>query len=327
MRKMLISFIIPTLNSEKYLDQCLNSILGLDNKGDEVEIIIVDNGSTDSTLTIAKKYTSQIYINRNSTIAGLRNIGFHNSEGALVGFIDSDVILDKKWLYYGKKIFQDDSIGITGGLYGLPENPTWLEKIWYESKCNIEGDVSFISSGTMIIKRDVFLLVDGFNEKLITGEDYDLCQRVINIGLRVYRSNDIKNIHYGNPDTLKKLFKKERWYGLGMFKGLKNNILSKPLVIVALNIIFSFLLAVTIITNNFQISFLLLFCIIFLPLIMSYKFISAIKKQKLKAFLYFIPISFIYIGARSVSFFDFLLINMSSEDSTRKDTYHAKSSK
>lgn len=92
-RRPLISIIIPVYNMELYLDQCLNSIVN--QTYSELEIILVNDGSTDNSLNIMKKYALEdkrfIIINQdNSGLSAARNIGIDSSHGEYVGFVDSD---------------------------------------------------------------------------------------------------------------------------------------------------------------------------------------------------------------------------------------------
>jgi len=93
-----ISIIIPTYNSEKVLPLCLESIETQDYRGD-IEIIIADGGSTDSTLEIAKQYTNKIYPNPLKTGEAGKAVGLRHSKGEIIALIDSDNILPSRdWL-------------------------------------------------------------------------------------------------------------------------------------------------------------------------------------------------------------------------------------
>lgn len=90
---MLLSIIIPAYNVDKYLEKCLQSVLNQESI--DYEIIIINDGSTDLTLKIAKtfekKYSNIIVIDqKNKGIAEARNIGIKNARGKYISFIDSD---------------------------------------------------------------------------------------------------------------------------------------------------------------------------------------------------------------------------------------------
>lgn len=93
--KMLISIIIPAYNAEKYLDGCLSSCYRQDLPVDDYEIIIINDGSTDKTLSLAQKWASdysniRIISQKNKGLSEARNAGIDNAEGDYIMFLDSD---------------------------------------------------------------------------------------------------------------------------------------------------------------------------------------------------------------------------------------------
>lgn len=98
---MLISIIIPVYNSEKYLKRCLSSIINQTYK--DIEIIIIDDGSTDSSNKICKEYALSdnrikvININ-NSGVSNARNKGLDVANGEYIAFVDSDDVVDEKFI-------------------------------------------------------------------------------------------------------------------------------------------------------------------------------------------------------------------------------------
>ncbi len=112
-----ISIITPTYNSAKTLKSCLDSIKNQDYEGD-IELIIADGGSTDSTLEIAQKYTDKIYPNPLKTGEAGKAVGVKRSKGEIIALIDSDNILPSKdWLFRMTEPFQDREIAGTEPLY------------------------------------------------------------------------------------------------------------------------------------------------------------------------------------------------------------------
>ena len=94
-----VSVIIPVFNVEKYLEECLESILAQTLK--EIEIICVNDGSVDNSLSILKEYEKkypQIKVLKNKTNMGqgyTRNIGIKEASGLYIGFVDSDDYVSK----------------------------------------------------------------------------------------------------------------------------------------------------------------------------------------------------------------------------------------
>jgi glycosyltransferase involved in cell wall biosynthesis len=109
--KPLVSFLIPTLNSGKVLEFCLESIFKQDYPKNKIETIIADGGSTDNTLEIAKKYGAKIYQNPLKTGESGKAVALRHARGELMALIDSDNILpNKNWLRLMIKPFKDIDI-------------------------------------------------------------------------------------------------------------------------------------------------------------------------------------------------------------------------
>lgn len=92
-----ISIIVPVYNMEKYLDKCLNSLVNQTLK--DIEIILVNDGSTDNSVQIINKYLKKdkrilVLSQKNAGQASARNLGIKNSNGIFVMFVDSDDYVD-----------------------------------------------------------------------------------------------------------------------------------------------------------------------------------------------------------------------------------------
>lgn len=90
---MKISIIVPIYNCEKYLEQCIGSLVK--QTYSDIEIILVNDGSTDSSLSICKKYSEtddriQVINKKNGGVSSARNVGIKVSTGEYVIFVDAD---------------------------------------------------------------------------------------------------------------------------------------------------------------------------------------------------------------------------------------------
>lgn len=99
--KILLSIIIPVYNVEEYIEECLNSILAQKNMND-VEIICIDDGSTDNSGNICDKYEKKdkrfkVFHKKNEGIAVTRNFGLSKSKGEYIAWIDSDDYITSNW--------------------------------------------------------------------------------------------------------------------------------------------------------------------------------------------------------------------------------------
>jgi len=95
----LVSIIVPTYNAQKYLELCLDSIVKQNYQKDKMEILIIDGGSTDNTLAIAKKYNTNILYNPKRIAEYGKAIGIKASKGEYFILMDSDnEIVERDWL-------------------------------------------------------------------------------------------------------------------------------------------------------------------------------------------------------------------------------------
>jgi glycosyltransferase involved in cell wall biosynthesis len=215
-----ISVIIPAFNEEPYIGYCLESIRNLNTMGLKKEIIVVDNGSTDNTIEICKSYGAQVLIKEGGTIASLRNFGAKASNGDFMGFLDADCIVPSDWLEKAFKYLRESNKAILGFRMLVPQDSNWVAKSWdlLFAKRNFTQEVDWIPSGNMIMKREAFMSINGFNETLETNEDYDFCFRVKKDGYSIISCADTSVIHLRPPQSLSTIFRKELWHGKEVFK-------------------------------------------------------------------------------------------------------------
>ena len=93
----LISVIVPVYNVEKYLDKCIQSILG--QTYSNIELLLIDDGSTDSSGAICDKYVTQdsrvrVFHKSNEGVSAARNWGLDNAKGEWIAFVDADDWID-----------------------------------------------------------------------------------------------------------------------------------------------------------------------------------------------------------------------------------------
>ena len=97
----IISIIVPIYNSEKYLERCINSILN--QTYTNFELILINDGSKDSSLKICRKYASKdnrivVIDKENEGVSIARNMGIQRAKGELISFVDADDYIEKTFL-------------------------------------------------------------------------------------------------------------------------------------------------------------------------------------------------------------------------------------
>ncbi|MBF0522902.1 MAG: glycosyltransferase [Candidatus Omnitrophica bacterium] len=305
----MISIIIPTYYSQKYLEKCLGAVAGQTFPAEQIELIVVDNGSSDRTVAIAKAYTKNVIIDADANVSGLRNIGARRATGDVLFFLDSDCVPGKDWVKNALTLMKEKQVSVVGCWYWISNKPTWVEKVWDLQMSWRRGEgqfVKWVPSGDLIIKREVFLSVHGFNEALKTGEDTDICTRLIDGGNRIYSSSNIAVTHLGEAKTVKQFFLKQRWHGIG---AVQRFVREFPRYITDKTMVFSFFLICSLIgiiksllTKDLLGIVLFVLLAFVIPLVMSIKTILRTREYRYSGALVFLY--FIYGLARTVALFD-----------------------
>ncbi|QWV91840.1 glycosyltransferase [Geomonas oryzisoli] len=303
---MKITIVIPVLNGIKYIGQCVVSLRQMDTCGHVVDIIVVDNGSSDGTVELLKELGVFCTVHRGVTVSQLRNIGAGYAVGPFVGFVDSDCLVRRDWLVKALEVMaSDDRIGVVGSFYGVGDDPTWVEELWCDRKGGIEGGVAFLPAGNMFVRKDLFDALGGFSTTLVTGEDYEFCRRVRSCDKLVFSAPSVAVKHLGNVKMLRDIVRKERWYGLGMFAG--NVFTSKPLIS---SFAFVLLCAGTALSLLFAREYLavLLALLFALLVVVSLGFCRTAQSFNLVKLFQFLPISACYMLGRFLSVWDLVML-------------------
>ena len=205
---MKLSIIVPVYNGEKYLEECLTSIV--DELSSDMELIIVNDGSNDSSLKICQKFTYntnvQIFTNDNHGVSYSRNFGIDKAKGDYVCFVDSDDILCKNW---SKNVFDaitnnSDFILFLSGIDNNMEKEKMLEYIF-----KVDNKFQWISTPwSKLFKREILNKYNiRFKEDVINGEDMLFNAEVVLSTNRIsYIDSSIYNYRI-NPLSVTKTFK------------------------------------------------------------------------------------------------------------------------
>lgn len=213
-----VSIVIPALNEERMIRESLCALTRSECPPENFEVLVVDNGSSDGTVesacSFAKLLDIQVFQEKYVCISALRNIGARHARGEILAFLDADCIVGTDWLTRVISVTSDRKRSVLGAYYGLPQNSTWVARTWHRYHySNKQGEVSYLPGGNLVIRRDDFLRIGGFDESIQTNEDYEVCQRAWNSGLRVIAVPEIAVIHLGTAQNLGAFYRKQRWHG------------------------------------------------------------------------------------------------------------------
>lgn len=177
-----VSAIIPAYNAEAFIREAVDSALGQTHA--DLEVIVVDDSSTDDTADVLRSYGDRIIVHRqpNAGVAAARNAGAQLASGAWVAFLDADDVwrptkIAQQLALGGSPLSYTDrfNFGARGDLPEIQSDVTPL----------LEGDLfvplllhgNFITTSSVMIKRDLFLELGGFPRTPAVCEDWDLWLR------------------------------------------------------------------------------------------------------------------------------------------------------
>jgi len=208
------SFVIPVKNDARRLARCLHSLPRGSATG-PVETVVVDNGSTDDSPDVARRFGAVVLDVPDKRVSELRNMGAAKASGALLAFVDADHELGPGWLTAAAADMEDPGVGAAGAACLPPSDGTWVQQMYGHLRGRTLGrsDVGWLGAGNMVVRRTAFEQVGGFDATLEACEDVDLCRRLLGAGWRIVGDEHLVNVHLGDPPTLRALFRGERWRG------------------------------------------------------------------------------------------------------------------
>lgn len=185
----LVSVIIPVRNRPTEIKSCLESLARLDYPENRLEILVVDDASSDNTLEIINTFPVRVIpLSSHRQASHCRNLAASMASGEILAFIDSDCLAEPQWLQELVPSFRDPDIVAVGGFvdgYHDESSLDCYEKV--KSSLNLgswprrskKNDPFFyLPSCNLLVRREQFMGISGFKEKLSVGEDVDLCWRL-----------------------------------------------------------------------------------------------------------------------------------------------------
>lgn len=298
MSNITASVIIPAYNEEEFIQQTLQALTV--NKS--LEVIVVDNGSTDRTAEIASQEGARVIEFPVGTIAAVRNRGVQDASAEVLIFIDSDVTVTPEWHEKLSAVLEEvrqSPLLITGSRYQPTNYKSFLNKYWYAELT--QYDATYINAGHLITSRELFNKIHGFSENLETAEDYDFCQKAVKAGAVIKNNPELIVTHDGYPLSISGFIQRERWHGGQDFSSWQSFLESKIAWFALLNLVL-FVCAIALCfmgSCEAIIGYLAIMCVVAL-LLTVYKF--GIKKID---YMLVMPLIFyFYLCGRSLALVD-----------------------
>jgi glycosyltransferase involved in cell wall biosynthesis len=220
--KPLVSAIIPNYNYARYVGEAVESALG--QTYPNIEVIVVDDGSTDNSLEVLEQYRDRVKIVRqeNSGVCAARNRGVAESKGEYIAFLDADDIwLPEKVFVQIRELHTSDKAVFTNcgmqliNVEGEPIVSVVNGKSGDVtiSMLSFDEPVTVGTASTGMVSRKMFDFVGGFDSRLSTAADWDFCYRMAKLGefifnphilvkYRIHGSNMHSNVSRMERDVL-----------------------------------------------------------------------------------------------------------------------------
>lgn len=300
----LVTIVIPVYNEEKYFSSCLDSIFKLDYPKNKLEIIVVDNGSTDSTLDIAKRYDVSIFILAEGKVGAVRNYGVVKALGGVVVFLDSDCVVFTDWLRKGISLLIHNDNSVVGGQYLLRAQPKWLERNWVLSSGKGAIHQRTLVGGCIMIYKHDFEAVGGFRESLNAGEDSDLTYRLEQRGKNIIISNTFNVVHLGYPTNVKEFIGRQVWHSSDYMLDVVMSLRDKVFLVTIFFILGHLFTIAGLVGGELTVSFWGLSLILLCVGVLSCKRILRAKyKATIKSLLNILAVDYLYLTGRAAGVF------------------------
>jgi len=186
MKTPTVSVIVPTLQEENYIEKTLSNLQKVKTP---IEIIVVDGGSIDKTVEIARNFADKVYSIRKRGISIGKNYGAKYAKGDILVFLDTDVIFPLDFVEKTQKTFEDSTV--VGATCNIMPSIFRLDAIlffhFYNMFLRALTQIKPHSRGEFFAARKhAFLRVNGFDEQMPCLEDHDLANRLSKQGRFVF---------------------------------------------------------------------------------------------------------------------------------------------
>lgn len=210
-----VALVIPAHNASTTLEQCLHSVVQLLERQELLEIVLVDDHSTDGTAEIAAEFPVRITSGRGMGAAAARNDGIAQTASEFIWCLDADCIAHADTLTRLLNGFESDAVAAVGGSLGnacsdsLLANLIQDEITWRHAR--MPTAVNFLASGNVVYCRSAFETVGGFDEGFRWAHDAELAYRFRSTGHELRFVKDAVVLHHHFTSWVKYLLKQSAY--------------------------------------------------------------------------------------------------------------------
>ncbi|MFD2645078.1 glycosyltransferase family 2 protein [Pseudomonas japonica] len=210
-----VGIVIPMFNESRHIGRTLTALRRAStDAGVECQVIVVDNGSSDDGPRIARALGAEVLCLPGLSIGALRNRGAAACDGDWLAFVDADIEVPESWL---SRLFELHGRG-AADVFALdcdtPHQAPWFAIAWQRRTLRA-GELlhlqQWLPSPNLLMPRQWFEAVGGFDENLRSGEDKDFTLRLHQAGARLAVLRDPVVLHWGYEGSWKEWLGKEMW--------------------------------------------------------------------------------------------------------------------
>jgi O-antigen biosynthesis protein len=212
-----VSVVVCSYNGAKTIGRTCEALLELDYP--DVEVIVVDDGSTDETAAIAGEYSVRVIRTENQGLSAARNTGAEAATGDYVAYLDDDAWPDVHWLKYLVHTFEQGEFAAVGGPNVPPRDESTVARC---VACSPGGPIHILFDDVraehlpgcnLAVRRSVLLGLGGFDPVFrIAGDDVDLCWRLQENELEIGFS-PAAMVWHRRRDSIRGYLRQQRGYG------------------------------------------------------------------------------------------------------------------
>ena len=210
----LVSIVVPCYNSAETIGPCLESLVNQTYA--PFEVIVVDDGSTDETATIARRYAARVIQRNHRGTSAARNLGWRQAKGDIIVFAESDGRYSREYLAAVTAPLADPAVG--GSIAGIrqvwADRNTSLVRIqnyrWLSAAHLIHRGER--ETGVWAYRKADLERLGGFREDLFYAEDWDLARRLRATGVRTAFVPQAE-FHHRDPTTWRAFIRRQFWNG------------------------------------------------------------------------------------------------------------------
>jgi|APMI01.1.fsa_nt_gi hypothetical protein len=201
------------------LKECLPSVVRAASMQSDVSVFVVDNGSTDNSVGVAKQFSPSVTVlaSTSATVGGVRNDGARAASDAdFLVFLDCDCQVKEDFFGNVTATFATTGCAAVGCEVVSPALGHWSERTWDKlHRPGGDGPRHYINSACFAIQRTWFEKIDGFDATRVSSEDVDICRRLTASGGLMWQAESLAVIHLGNPKSVSGLYRRIVWHGEG----------------------------------------------------------------------------------------------------------------